>query len=334
MNIAVIGAGIFGLSIAYRLAKMGMSVSVYEAAGKPATGATGAAAGMLCPDIESLSYQLPAHDRVKLQAARTLWDGWADEIGVPLEASGALWVTDENINGLRAVDAQSIEPGCGGRLAYMFPDDRRVNPQWMCQRLVRCCTALGVVFHFNSAATCHVNGQQAGVQLATGDTHVFDKIICSSISDNSIKNNNFKKISHVKGQACVVAVSRAPNWILRGDDVYVCPLPDGGCYVGATMQFGVSDLVPDQDVTDDLVKRASYLWPALAGGQVVKSVVGLRPFVRGHIPYIQQNDDQSLIVASGGYRHGILLSPWVADRVADMVATGSVANHINKPEHA
>lgn len=86
MHVIVVGAGLVGLCIAQRLALRGVRVTVVDAR-RPAAGASGAAAGMLGAQLESvrsvaqlegLAPEDPRIERVRLQfqqrvAARALW---------------------------------------------------------------------------------------------------------------------------------------------------------------------------------------------------------------------------------------------------------------------
>src|SRR5450755_1921053 len=53
MNIVVIGAGVAGLAIGWRLAQAGQTVTILER-GQPGSGATGASAGMIAVTAELL----------------------------------------------------------------------------------------------------------------------------------------------------------------------------------------------------------------------------------------------------------------------------------------
>ena len=103
MNIVIIGAGVAGLGIGWRLLQAGCAVTVLERS-QPAAGATWAAAGMLAVTAEL--EEAPDAERALALRANALWPGFAAELeaasgrGVFLNQVGAL---------LLAADAAELE---------------------------------------------------------------------------------------------------------------------------------------------------------------------------------------------------------------------------------
>ncbi|MFL5885501.1 MAG: NAD(P)/FAD-dependent oxidoreductase [Thermoleophilaceae bacterium] len=81
-DVAVVGAGIVGLSCAWAAEQRGLSVLVVDRAG-PGSGASGVAAGMLAPVTEAV-FGEEALLRLNLEAARR-WPAFAARLA---EASG------------------------------------------------------------------------------------------------------------------------------------------------------------------------------------------------------------------------------------------------------
>src|SRR3712207_4553721 len=88
-DLAVIGGGVIGLSIAHRAARAGLSVTLFER-DRLGAGATHVAAGMLAPvgeaEIGNEALLAPS-----VEAAEA-WPGFARELGVELHEQGALMV--------------------------------------------------------------------------------------------------------------------------------------------------------------------------------------------------------------------------------------------------
>lgn len=82
MDVAVVGAGIIGLGIAWAMAQSGRSVAVIDPA--PGTGATYAAAGMLAP-VSELHYQ--EEDLLTLMlASAALYPAFVKSLGADAES--------------------------------------------------------------------------------------------------------------------------------------------------------------------------------------------------------------------------------------------------------
>jgi hypothetical protein len=56
----------------------------------------------------------------------------------------------------------------------------------------------------------------------------------------------------------------------------------------------------------------------------VETVVGLRPGSPDNAPMLGPAGPEGLVVATGHYRNGILLTPVTADAIAELLATGRV----------
>ncbi|MFW0110357.1 glycine oxidase ThiO [Rothia sp. P13129] len=159
VDIAVIGAGIIGLSTAYRLQKIGYSVAVLDP--QPASEATRAAAGMLAPASETQFRQEPLVQLMK--RAAQLYPSFAQHIQ---EESGIHVGRQETKTLVCAYDhadknaledlqqyqqelgletqkisirkARSQEPSLSSRLAGVveIAGDHQINPRWYCQGLI------------------------------------------------------------------------------------------------------------------------------------------------------------------------------------------------------
>jgi glycine oxidase len=190
VDLAIVGGGIIGLSVAWRARACGMSVAVLErdALG---IGATHVAAGMLAPvaEVEFGEAGLRVLE-LGLRSAR-MWPAFAAELErasgtrVGLRRSGTLVVArDEDearelerrlafreslglrATRLRASQARELEPALAPtvRLALHAPDDHSVDPRRVVVALRRACERAGVVLREHTAAL--------GIELDAGKTRV------------------------------------------------------------------------------------------------------------------------------------------------------------------
>jgi glycine oxidase len=131
----------------------------------------------------------------------------------------------------------------------------------------------------------------------------------------------------VKGQLLYL---RAPagqplcSHSVRGLEVYVVPRGDGRVVVGATVEEQGFDTTVTAGAVHDLLRAALELLPDAAELELLETVVGLRPGSPDNAPMLGPAGPEGLVVATGHYRNGILLTPVTADAVAELLATGQV----------
>ncbi len=101
--------------------------------------------------------------------------------------------------------------------------------------------------------------------------------------------------------------------MVRGTDVYLVPRADGELVVGATQE----ERGPDQTVTagavHDLLRDALSVLPVLSELVLAETCAGLRPGTLDNGPVVGPGRRTGLLLATGHYRNGILLSAVTAD---------------------
>jgi glycine oxidase len=112
--------------------------------------------------------------------------------------------------------------------------------------------------------------------------------------------------------------------LVRGRAVYLVPLRDAGLIVGATVEEkGYRSQVTAGGVYE-LLRDAIEVVPGLAEWELSETLVRFRPGTPDNAPILGLTDLPGLILATGHYRNGVLLTPVTADAIADLVATGAV----------
>lgn len=337
-DVAVIGGGPIGLAIAWRCARRGMRVTVYDPA--PGSGASDVAAGMLAPVAESYfgEHELTA---LLVDSARR-WPSFAtelrDESGLDLgyrtdgtlvvaltaddvAQARRLWTYQQGLNlsiiPLRPGQLREREPLLSPRVrggAYAA-DDHQVDPR----RLV---------------AALRVAAERAGAVIVPdlvttlGDMPAETVVVAAGHGAATLVG---LPIRPVKGQ---VLRLRAPGHgppgfrhVIRGyaDSrlVYLVPRTDGEVVVGATVEER-ADVTVTAGAVRELLCAAVDLVPEIAEYDLVEARAGLRPGTPDNAPILGPLPHRSdVIVAAGHYRHGIVLTPVTADLIADLVATGT-----------
>jgi glycine oxidase len=115
---------------------------------------------------------------------------------------------------------------------------------------------------------------------------------------------------------------------VRGLEVYVVPRGDGRVVVGATVEEQGFDTRVTAGAVHDLLRAALELLPDVAELELTETVVGLRPGSPDNAPMLGPAGPEGLVVATGHYRNGILLTPVTADAIAELLATGRVPDLI------
>ena len=88
----------------------------------------------------------------------------------------------------------------------------------------------------------------------------------------------------------------------------------------------------DDTITADavytLLRDAYELLPGLRELELLELVVGFRPGSPDNAPLLGTSALEGLVIASGHYRNGILLTPVTADEIAHLLATGETSDMI------
>jgi glycine oxidase len=132
----------------------------------------------------------------------------------------------------------------------------------------------------------------------------------------------------VKGQTLRL---RAPSGLLnhvvrgsvKGNPIYVVPRSDGELVIGASSEEAGFDVRPRAGAVYELLRDATTLVPELSEAEFVEVSTSLRPGSPDNAPMIGPSAVDGLVIATGHYRNGILLTPVTADEVAALIVSGS-----------
>jgi glycine oxidase len=110
--------------------------------------------------------------------------------------------------------------------------------------------------------------------------------------------------------------------VLRTPDVYLVPREDGELVVGATSEEQGFDTTITTWAVMDLLRDAWRILPGVSELELAETSAGLRPALRDQLPAIGATAVEGLFVATGHYRHGVLLSPVTAKLLANAMLHG------------
>ncbi len=108
-------------------------------------------------------------------------------------------------------------------------------------------------------------------------------------------------------------ISHTVRAMVRGADVYVVPRADGEMILGATCEERGSDRTVTAGAVHDLLHDAMSVLPVTSELILAEACAGLRPGTADNGPVVGTTGLDGLLVATGHYRNGILLSPVTAD---------------------
>ncbi len=125
----------------------------------------------------------------------------------------------------------------------------------------------------------------------------------------------------VKGEALAAHTSRPLlKHTLFGNGVYIVPKANGELIIGATEKERQLDPSVTVDAVCTLLTKAVRYFPVLKEMKISRVWAGIRPGTPDQMPYIGWLDPiDNMIVASGHYRNGILLSPWTGQVVSRII---------------
>ena len=349
MDVIVVGGGAIGLAVAWRAAVAGLQVAVVDP--KPGRGASYASAGMLAPvgeatygeqallDLNLASWRLYPKFVAELEEAAGGSTG-DRRSGMLLVARDA----DENaalerdyrfrqglglsVQRLTSSECRQLEPGLapsirGGMIAN---GDAQVDPRRLLGAMMRACARAGVEFVCRRASVHVARDRVGGVRLEDGRGVAANTVVlaagCWSALVEGLPDDAIPPVRPVKGQTLRLIGPRTPEIVsrmVRGADVYIVPRADGRLLVGATMEERGFDTTATAGGVYQLLRDARELIPDIAELELSAVGVGLRPGTPDNAPLIGESTLPGLLVATGHYRNGILLTPITGVAIASLL---------------
>ena len=105
-------------------------------------------------------------------------------------------------------------------------------------------------------------------------------------------------------------------------DVYLVPKDDGRLVIGATNEEMEFDTRLTAGGLFELLRGTWEAVPGIYDLPVLETWTGLRPGSRDNAPILGETNVENLIMATGHYRNGILLTPVTAREIASLILRG------------
>jgi glycine oxidase len=328
-DVTVMGAGIFGLTIAWNCLQRGARVRVIDPNGVGA-GASGGIVGALAPHVPENWNDKTAFQFDSLIAATGFWRGVEATSGIasgyarlgrlqPIADERALKFARARIIGAQnlwrgladwqVIKASGVDWAPITPTGYLIHDtlSARIHPRRACAALAGAITTRGGEIVAEAAF-------EGKVIWATG---------VAGLKELNARHSRVVVGSGVKGQGALLHFSADNLPQLFADTVHVVPHADGTVAVGSTSEREYDDPTGTDAQLDAVIERAMLAVPVLRGARVMERWAGVRPRVRSRAPMLGAHPLRAgEYIANGGFKIGFGMAPGVGRLMADLVLEG------------
>ncbi len=348
MKIVIIGAGVAGLSIGWRLAQAGAEVVVLDRA-QPGQGATWASAGMISVEPEDGDETAPLAQFARYSGG--LWPDFAAEIEaqsgrrIGYRRDGALVVAPDAAHAERLSqraaggrerggkfltpdEARTLEPLLGANVAGALfePQEAQVDNRALGPALASAFVRAGGDLRINEAVVrLELTGSRATAALTPFATYSADAFLLAAgawtARIEGLPAGAVPPVVPVKGEMIALSTPEPgllPSRQIWSNEVYLVPR-HGRLLVGATATWDGWDTSLTDRAANWLKSHASAAMPTLAYWEIAEHWAGLRPGSPDDLPILGETRIEGLYVASGQFRNGILLAPAIAEVLRGLI---------------
>jgi len=328
-DVIVVGGGIIGCSIAWRLAQKGISIAIYEA-GRIGAESSWAGAGMLAPGGEVEGASVWARRSIEsLKLYPEFLKELHEESGIAADFRGcgaievafseSEFAADEaRASGQRSLGIVSEQLTRDDILArvhhvnpsglvggFYYPGDAIADSREIVAGLRLACERRGV--------RIEENRRVSSLRELTGPAVVIAAGAWAGDLDPS-----FPRSFPVKGH--LIGYRLRPGSIgpiIRRGHTYILQRSNGFTIAGSTTEHAGFDRSVSPSTVRAIHNRAHELIPSLLISSPDESWIGFRP--GADEPHVGRFGDSRVWLAYGHYRNGILLAPITAQLIADEI---------------
>lgn len=353
LRVAIVGAGVIGLSVGWRLAKAGCSVDVYDKA-SAGRGASWAAAGMLAASAEAVTGADAAFELGR--RSQELWPRYVAELeavagfaidyrtqGTLIPAFGPAQLDRLHqtfgqqqslgapVHWLSAAEARAREPSLSDQVsgAIFAPQDVQVDNRKFVAAVKFALLAAGGRLHEHQRVTAVTITDRHVSQLVLDARQVPADlvILAAGLGSEDIIINGLPDIPMipVKGEMLAFRGSATRpllHHVVRAPGAYLVPRNDASVILGATSVIGCADEAMTAGGLTSLLLAAQAAVPTIADYPVKDMWTGVRPGTPDDLPIMGLCGLSGLILATGHYRNGILWAPITAALLTRLIVDG------------
>jgi glycine oxidase len=358
-KIAIIGCGVIGATIAYELSLIPeLEITVIEK-NISASGATGAALGILMGAISGKTQGRAWKLReTSLKRYQSLIPELEAQTGlkIPINQNGIvklLFTEDklekwEKLQKIRANQGWKLEVWNQKQLqqncpqinqnnligAVYSPQDCQINPQILTETLVKSASLNGVAFQFgislNQQDWKTRDGKLQQITINQEKLDIDYLIVAAGLGTTSLTESLLEKldIRPVLGQAIKFELDFDLNLnnfqpVITGNDIHIVPLGNRQYWLGATVEFpdDEGNVTAKSQLLEEIKQNAIAFYPSIAYATILKTWQGKRPRPYGQAAPIlgKLPGYDNVLLATAHYRNGVLLAPGTAQEIKTLL---------------
>jgi len=345
-DVAIAGGGVIGGAIALELARAGLRVAVFDRQ-QPGQEASWASAGILSPapenpgmvvmvplgkaslglypefvaQVEEISGKNTGF-RLKGTLEALFSHDTKAELSTIIALHHGLGLKAEP---LRAEDARELEPALSEEVeaAVLRPEEGSIDNRALTAAILKAAQRSGAeVFSGNGAKAIWREGNRcAGLVLQNERVEAKWTVIAAGCFSAMIEGiAPYAPVRPAKGQmAALRADDLKMERVLWSEKIYLVPRNDGRILAGATIEYAGFDKRTTAGGIEKILSAAIDLAPDLANARIEETWAGLRPDSPDHLPILGPTDIDGLLMATGHFRSGILLTPVTARLIREWI---------------
>jgi glycine oxidase len=351
-DVVIAGGGVIGGAIALELARAGLRVALFDRQ-QPGQEASWASAGILSPAPENpgVVSMVPLG-----KASMSLYPEFVAQVeeisgtSVGFRPKGtleALFSHDTKAElstiialhhglGLRAEplrpeDARELEPSLSEEVeaAVLRPEEASVDNRALTAAILEAAKRRGAeIFSGDGAKAIWREGNRcAGLVLQNEKVEANWTIIAAGCFSATIDGvAPYAPVRPAKGQMASLRADDAKiERVLWSEKIYLVPRDDGHVLAGATVEHAGFDKRVTAGGIEKILSAAIDLAPGLANARIEETWAGLRPDSPDHLPILGPTDIDGLLMATGHFRSGILLTPITARLIREWITEQRVS---------
>ncbi len=350
-DVAIAGAGLIGSSIAFELAQAGLKVGMFDRA-EPGREASWASAGILSPAPESpamISMVPLAKASMNLYPAlvANVEEISGEKVGFRPKGTIDVFFNKDAIpdlstlialhhgmglkaEPLRPEDARELEPSLSPELeaAALRPEEASIDNRALTHAMLSAAKNSGVEVFARTGVTGIVQeaGRCTGLKLENEIVSAKWTVIAAGCFSAEIEGvKEFAPVRPAKGQMVSLRADGLKiERVIWGEKIYIVPRNDGRILAGATVEYVGFDKQVTAGGIEKLLSAAIEVIPEFANARIEETWAGLRPDSPDHLPILGPTDIDGLVIATGHFRSGVLLTPITARLVRQWITERSV----------
>ena len=342
----IAGAGLIGSAIALELARNDLRVALFDSQ-EPGREASWASAGILSPAPENpamismvpiarASLAMYPEFIAQVEELSGIATGYRangtvealfsrharEELNTIVALQRGLGLNAEPIS---AKEARELEPALSEDMAaaVLRPDEASVDNRLLAKALVEAAKRCGAEIHAGAVVEAiWREGSQCRGAVVQGEkiSAKYAIVAAGSFSSRIVGTAEYAPVRPAKGQMLSLRCEAAKiERVLWSERIYLVPRNDGRILCGATVEHVGFDKTVTASGMHKNLDAAFELAPVLAEARVEETWAGLRPDTPDHLPILGPTDIAGLMIATGHFRSGVLLTPVTARLIGEFI---------------